>query len=137
MHDMSPADARSSTYDIQLAELLNAPPLLPPKPTTTTDPNPTPTEPALCPGAPRPTYPVFAAKGWKVSPVLGRLAGAPRQIMVDSKGHLLVLQRDTGVTGHEVDSTGCVIGTKMVVADSQFNHGMDVIGNKLFVTLVT
>ncbi|TEB28505.1 cellulose binding iron reductase [Coprinellus micaceus] len=109
MHDMSPVDAQSSTYDIQLAELLNAPPLLPPKPTTTTDPNPTPTEPALCPGAPRPTYPVFAAKGWKVSPVLGRLAGAPRQIMVDSKGHLLVLQRDIGVTGHEVDSTGCLM----------------------------
>lgn len=133
MHTLNTVDARSTTYDIQLAELINAPPLIPPTPTTTVDPNPTPTEPALCPDAPKPTYPVFAAAGWKVSPVLGRLAGAPRQIMVDSKGHLLVLQRDIGVTGHELDSNGCVTSTKTIVADSQFNHGMDVVGNKLFV----
>ncbi|KAJ3504827.1 hypothetical protein NMY22_g17790 [Coprinellus aureogranulatus] len=54
--------------------------------------------------------------------------------MVDSKGHLLVLQRDIGVTGHEVDETGCVISTKTIIADSQFNHGMDVVGDKLFVS---
>lgn len=64
MHSMNTVDARSTTYDLQLAEFINAPPLIPPTPTTTPGPDPTPTEPALCPNAPKPTYPVFAAVGW-------------------------------------------------------------------------
>ncbi|KAG2006938.1 cellobiose dehydrogenase [Coprinopsis cinerea AmutBmut pab1-1] len=135
LHTLDTVAGRSDAYDTDLGQLTNAPPLVPPTPTTTTTgTGPTPTEPALCPGAPRPTYPLYVASGWKVTPVLGRLAGAPRQIMVDSRGNLLVLQRDIGVTGHTVDENGCVTGTKMVVADSSFNHGLDVVGNKLFVS---
>ncbi|EAU83866.2 cellulose binding iron reductase [Coprinopsis cinerea okayama7 len=107
LHTLDTVAGRSDAYDTDLGQLTNAPPLVPPTPTTTTTgTGPTPTEPALCPGAPRPTYPLYVASGWKVTPVLGRLAGAPRQIMVDSRGNLLVLQRDIGVTGHTVDENG-------------------------------
>ncbi|TFK28294.1 hypothetical protein FA15DRAFT_701183 [Coprinopsis marcescibilis] len=88
--------------------------------------------PINCAGAPAPSYAMTVAAGWQSTPVLGRLR-SPRGITADSRGNLLVLQRGLGVTGHQVDANGCVVGTsKTIVADTRLNHAIDVVGNKLF-----
>ncbi|TFK24069.1 hypothetical protein FA15DRAFT_436220 [Coprinopsis marcescibilis] len=136
MHQLNTVNARSADYDADLAKLVNAAPLVPPKPTgTLTDPGPTPTATTtpLCPGAPNSIYSLHAATGWKASAVLSRLS-SPRGLAVDSKGNLLVLQREIGITGHQVDARGCVTSSKVVIEDKTLNHAVDVVGNKLYST---
>ncbi|EAU83830.2 hypothetical protein CC1G_09499 [Coprinopsis cinerea okayama7 len=137
-HILNTVNARSASYDTILSQLANAPPLTPgggtpgPTPTTaTTTQIPTPTGPLSCPGAPAPSYVMNVAPGWRVTPVLGRLR-SPRGITMDSRGNLLVLQRGIGVTGHQVDANGCVTSSQTIIQDTRLNHGLDVVGNKLY-----
>lgn len=129
---MNTPDAVADQYDVLLAQLRNAPPLDPGSPTGTEPPGPTPTVPALCSGAPNSIYSLNVAEGWKAGVVLSRLS-APRAVVVDSKNNLIVLQRDIGITGHTLDANGCVTSTKIIIEDATFNHGLDVVGNKLYV----
>jgi DNA-binding beta-propeller fold protein YncE len=71
--------------------------------------------------------------GWRVMGLLGRLS-SPRGIAMDTQGHLLVSERNKGITGHVLDANGCVTSSKTVVQDNGPNHGIDVNpeGTKLF-----
>ncbi|RXW23642.1 hypothetical protein EST38_g2206 [Candolleomyces aberdarensis] len=133
VHTLNTPDAVAAQYDILLAQLTNAPPLDPGSPTGTEPPGPTPTVPALCSGAPNSIYSLNTAEGWKAGVVLSRLS-APRAVVVDSRNNLIVLQRDIGITGHTLDANGCVTSTKIIIEDATFNHGLDVVGNKLYVS---
>lgn len=77
------------------------------------------------------------ASGWRVMPVLGRLS-SPRGITLDSRGNLIVVQRGLGVTGHTLNSDGCVTSTKTIISDTSLNHAVEFnpSGNKLFARLV-
>lgn len=57
----------------------------------------------------------------------------PRGIVIDTLGNLLVVERGKGVTGHRLNAQGCVISSKVVIADTSLNHGIDVnvLGNRL------
>ncbi|KAH6903269.1 hypothetical protein BKA70DRAFT_1404253 [Coprinopsis sp. MPI-PUGE-AT-0042] len=130
-HALDTVAARSSTYQAQLSQLAGAPPLAPGTPSSTTTSGPTPTGSFSCPGAPVPSYVMNVASGWKVAPVLGGLR-SPRGVIMDSRGQLLVVQRGLGITGHTLDSNGCVTSSKTIVANTVLNHGIDVLDNKLY-----
>lgn len=50
---------------------------------------------------------------------------------MDSEGHLLVVERGIGITGHTLDDNGCVTNSKVIIDDDRLNHGIDVVGNRL------
>ncbi|KAG2006953.1 cellobiose dehydrogenase [Coprinopsis cinerea AmutBmut pab1-1] len=50
----------------------------------------------------------------------------PRGITLDTRGNLLVVERGRGLTGHTLDANGCVTSSKVVIQDTQINHGIDV-----------
>ncbi|KAJ3506709.1 hypothetical protein NLJ89_g6719 [Agrocybe chaxingu] len=82
--------------------------------------------PLLCPGAPSPRFPLFAAEGWQATSVLGNLS-TPRGILLDAYGNLVILERGIGVTAYEVDKKGCVVqgSGKVVVEDRRLNHAVE------------
>ncbi|KAH6903296.1 hypothetical protein BKA70DRAFT_1566904 [Coprinopsis sp. MPI-PUGE-AT-0042] len=86
----------------------------------------------LCSGAANPRYPLTVASGWRAGVVLSGLS-TPRGITIDTRGNLLVIQRNRGLTGHTVDSNGCVTSTKTIIANTALNHAIDVhpSGNRL------
>ncbi|KAH6903287.1 cellobiose dehydrogenase [Coprinopsis sp. MPI-PUGE-AT-0042] len=134
LHDLDVSAARSSSYNASLERLVAAPPLTPPDdaptPTSSSQAPPASTGPVSCPGAPAPRYPLNVAKGWGATPILGGLS-TPRGIILDSEGHPLVLERGIGVTGHTLDSNGCVTNSTVVVEDDRLNHAVDVVGTRL------
>jgi hypothetical protein len=69
-------------------------------------------------------------KGWVATAVLGSLT-TPRGITLDSQGNLLVIERGKGLTGHRLDSDGCVLSSRVIIEDENLNHGLDVNGNRL------
>jgi hypothetical protein len=50
----------------------------------------------------------------------------PRGLTIDTRGNLLVIQRNRGLTGHTVDAMGCVTSTKTIIANTALNHAIDV-----------
>jgi hypothetical protein len=70
------------------------------------------------------------AEGWGATPVLSGLS-TPRGIIIDSAGHLLVMERGVGITGHTLDANGCVTDSKVIVDDKRLNHAVDVVGSRL------
>jgi hypothetical protein len=51
---------------------------------------------------------------------------------MDSKGQLLIVQRGLGITGHTLDSNGCVASSKTIISNTVLNHGIDVLDGKLY-----
>jgi hypothetical protein len=70
-------------------------------------------------------------------PVLGRLS-TPRGIAMDTKGNLIVIERNKGVTGHTLNADGCVTSSKTIIQDNGPNHGIDFnpAGNQLYARYV-
>ncbi|KAJ2916211.1 hypothetical protein MD484_g4181, partial [Candolleomyces efflorescens] len=130
---LNTASAHSNSYSSVLSQYQNAPPLSGGGTPTTTSP-PLPTSSAnSCPGAPQPSYAMTVASGWRFMPVLGRLS-TPRGIAMDTKGNLIVIERNKGVTGHTLNADGCVTSSKTIIADNGPNHGIDFnpAGNQLY-----
>jgi len=75
---------------------------------------------------------MVVASGWRVAPILGKLSN-PRGIVLDSRGNLLVVERNKGITIHTLGSNGCVTSSKTLISDTSLNHGIDInaAGNKL------
>ncbi|KAF9057253.1 hypothetical protein BJ165DRAFT_1333787, partial [Panaeolus papilionaceus] len=133
LYGLDVSNWHSSNYNTILQTLTNAPPISG-SPTSTTSSVPSPTSTVVtCPGAPNPVYTMVPASGWRVMPVLGRLS-SPRGITLDSRGNLIVVQRGLGVTGHTLNSDGCVTSTKTIISDTSLNHAVEFnpSGNKLF-----
>lgn len=129
-HGINFSAAQSSQYQQYLTTLQNAPMITPPA-TTTSSQAPQPSGPISCPGAPQPSYALNAAQGFRVTTLLGRLT-TPRGIALDSRGQLLVVERGRGISAHVLDSNGCVTSSRLLISDTTLNHGIDVVGNKLY-----
>ncbi|TFK28249.1 soluble quino protein glucose dehydrogenase [Coprinopsis marcescibilis] len=99
---------------------------------------PPPSNTVVCARAPAPSFPVSVASGFRAGPVLGGLT-IPRGLTLDSRGNLLIVERGKGVTGHTVDNNGCVTRSRVVIADTDLNHGIGLSedGTKLFASSST
>ncbi|KAG2006962.1 cellobiose dehydrogenase [Coprinopsis cinerea AmutBmut pab1-1] len=134
-HDFDVSSARSDSYDMALQQLQAAPPLRPPieedapSPSTPAE-RPTGSNPSACANAPQASHAFKTGPGWVGTPVLGGLR-TPRGIILDGRGNLLVIERGKGLTGHTLDSEGCVTNSKLIIDDTRLNHGIDVVGNRL------
>jgi hypothetical protein len=111
-----------------------------PAPSTTTTqltppptPQPSPAEPpaapklaipASCPGVAAPRFPIAAASGWKVVKLAQGLK-TPRDIVVDKKNNLLMIENGKGLSVHTFGPDGCIASSKLVINNGQLNHGLD------------
>ncbi|KAH9889703.1 soluble quino protein glucose/sorbosone dehydrogenase [Xylariomycetidae sp. FL2044] len=76
-----------------------------------------------CPNIPPARYPYELAAGWSSIKVVDGLT-RPRDIVVDAKGRLLMVESGKGVTQHTVDANGCITSSRVVVATPDLNHGI-------------
>ncbi|RXW15117.1 hypothetical protein EST38_g10738 [Candolleomyces aberdarensis] len=134
-HAFDVSAARSDSYSTSLEQLVAAPALRPPlgdagSPTATAAESGTTGNPVACANAPNPSFALTTGKGWVATAVLGSLT-TPRGITLDSQGNLLVIERGKGLTGHRLDSDGCVLSSRVIIEDENLNHGLDVNGNRL------
>lgn len=125
-HDLGAA--RSPEFDTWVSDNIIEPPGETPtaSPTVTTTPGPTssPTgSPTGCPSVDEPNFPLEIAEGWELVKLAGELT-TPRGIVVDSAGNLLVVQNGVGITAHILDDTGCVASSKVLIEDTNLNHGI-------------
>lgn len=123
-HDLGAA--RSPDFDTWVSDNIIEPPGETPtsSPTSTTTPSPTATStPTGCPSVDEPNFPLEIAEGWEVIKLAGDLT-TPRGIVVDSAGNLLVVENGVGITAHILDDTGCVASSKVLIDDTNLNHGI-------------
>lgn len=79
--------------------------------------------PASCAGAGNPTFSSQLASGWKATKIAGGLT-SPRSIQFDSAGNMLVVQSGKGISYHVMGADGCITSTKMLVSQTNLNHGI-------------
>lgn len=79
--------------------------------------------PASCSSAGAPTFPGTLASGWKATKIAGGLT-SPRSIQFDSAGNMLVVQSGKGISYHKMGADGCVTSTKMLLSQTNLNHGI-------------
>lgn len=79
--------------------------------------------PASCPGVPAVSFPFQVASGWTAIKVAGGLT-LPRSIVVDNEGRLLLVQNGLGITQHTLTSEGCIQSSRVLIAQTNLNHGM-------------
>ncbi|KAF2471707.1 cellobiose dehydrogenase-like protein [Lindgomyces ingoldianus] len=94
--------------------------------TSVTSPTSTPIStgiPASCSGVNALKNPALTAPGWKAVKVAGDLI-QPRGVVIDSAGHLLVVQNGHGITAHEIGPNGCIKSTKDLIVQMNLNHGI-------------
>jgi glucose/arabinose dehydrogenase len=68
-------------------------------------------------------FPLEAAEGWSWVKIAGGLR-APRGMVVDSKGNLIVVEQGKGVSVHTIGPDGCIASTKSLIANYALNHGI-------------
>jgi len=79
--------------------------------------------PASCPGVPAARYPSTVASGWRAVKIAGNMR-APRGVVIDSAGHLLVVETGKGITVHTLADTGCIASSKTLITSTALNHGI-------------
>lgn len=79
--------------------------------------------PASCSGAGNPQFQGNLASGWKATKIAGGLT-SPRSIQFDTAGNMLVVQAGKGISYHVVGADGCITSTKMLVSQTNLNHGI-------------
>lgn len=84
-----------------------------------------------CPGGPVPQAPIITAPGFLYAPVVANLS-YPRGITLDSRGNILVVELDKGISAHTVDENGCVTSSKLIVANNNLTNGLDVHLDRLY-----
>jgi len=82
------------------------------------------TLPESCPGVAAARFPIQAADGWKVVKLAQGLT-TPRDIVVDKKNNLLVIENGKGLSAHTFGSNGCIASSKLIINNGQLNHGLD------------
>ncbi|RDL39301.1 Uncharacterized protein BP5553_03641 [Venustampulla echinocandica] len=95
------------------------------KTTLETSPAPSATNgaiPASC-SASAPKYPYKLATGWKATKVLGGLR-TPRAVISDTLGSLLIVESGKGISVHTISADGCTGATKMLISQTNLNHGI-------------
>ncbi|KAI0595695.1 soluble quino protein glucose/sorbosone dehydrogenase [Biscogniauxia sp. FL1348] len=81
------------------------------------------TVPSSCPDVPPPLYPYSLRPGWSAVKVAGGLT-SPRDLVIDPRGRLLVVQEGVGVSKHTVDVDGCITASQPLISKSELNHGI-------------
>ncbi|KAI1129007.1 soluble quino protein glucose dehydrogenase [Nemania abortiva] len=76
-----------------------------------------------CPGVPAALHPYSTAPGWSYVKVADGLHG-PRDLVFDSQGRLLIVEEGFGVSQHIVDANGCIIKTRVLISNTDLNHGI-------------
>ncbi|KAI3319470.1 soluble quino protein glucose dehydrogenase [Xylariaceae sp. AK1471] len=76
-----------------------------------------------CPNFPGPLHPYNTAPGWSYTKVADGLHN-PRDLIFDSQGRLLIVQKGVGVSQHSVDANGCITNTRLLVSNADLNHGI-------------
>jgi glucose/arabinose dehydrogenase len=71
-----------------------------------------------------PRFPIQAADGWKVVKLAQGLT-TPRDIVVDKKNNLLVIENGKGLSVHTFGPDGCIASSKLIINNGQLNHGLD------------
>ncbi|EUC30277.1 iron reductase domain protein [Bipolaris zeicola 26-R-13] len=92
-------------------------------PSATAKPVATATIPASCSGAGNPAFQGNLAAGWKATKIAGGMT-SPRSIQFDNAGNMLVVQSGKGISYHKMGADGCVTSTKMLISQSNLNHGI-------------
>ena len=70
-----------------------------------------------------PRFPVNVASGWTFNGIATGLVW-PRTLVFDNAGHLLVLDRGTGILGYTLAPDGSVASTTTVWSDEYLSHGL-------------
>ncbi|KAI1431472.1 soluble quino protein glucose dehydrogenase [Xylaria sp. CBS 124048] len=78
---------------------------------------------APCPNIPSPLHPYNTAPGWSYIKVADGLH-SPRDLTFDNQGRLLIIQEGVGLSQHTVDTNGCVTNTRLLIPNSDLNHGI-------------
>ncbi|KAI0508837.1 soluble quino protein glucose dehydrogenase [Xylaria bambusicola] len=76
-----------------------------------------------CPNIPDPLYPYKTAPGWSYLKVGGGLH-SPRDLVLDGKGRLLIIEEGLGLSQHIVDANGCITNSRLLISDPDLNHGI-------------
>ncbi|GAP86995.2 putative iron reductase domain protein [Rosellinia necatrix] len=76
-----------------------------------------------CPNIPASPYQYNTAPGWSYVKVANGLH-SPRDLTIDSHGRLLVVEEGVGISQHIVDTTGCITNTRLLIANTDLNHGI-------------
>ena len=79
--------------------------------------------PTSCSGVSNARYPATLASGWRAVKIAGGLQ-LPRGIILDSAGHLLIVENGKGITVRTLDANGCVTASKTLVSQNNLNHGI-------------
>jgi hypothetical protein len=85
-------------------------------------PRQTATIPSSCSGL-TPRYASSIASGWRATKIKGSLR-TPRGIVIDSAGHLLVVEVGLGISAHTLDASGCIASSKTLISQTNLNHGI-------------
>ncbi|KAI0551316.1 soluble quino protein glucose dehydrogenase [Xylaria curta] len=86
-----------------------------------------------CPNVPDAIAQYNTAPGWSYVKVAGGLQ-SPRDLVLDSRGRLLIVQDGVGLSQHLVDANGCITNTRIIISNPDLNHGvcLSADGNTLF-----
>ncbi|KAI0965788.1 soluble quino protein glucose dehydrogenase [Xylaria arbuscula] len=76
-----------------------------------------------CPNIPAPLCPYETAPGWSYVKVADGLH-SPRDLVLDGKGRLLVVEEGLGISQHIVGSNGCITNTRLLISNTDLNHGI-------------
>lgn len=77
---------------------------------------------------PAPLYQYNTAPGWSYVKVADGLH-SPRDLIVDSRGRLLIIEKGAGLSQHTVDSAGCIISSRLLISNTDLNHGVCLSGD--------
>ncbi|KAI1340206.1 hypothetical protein F5Y15DRAFT_423210 [Xylariaceae sp. FL0016] len=96
------------------------------------------TKPMTCPNTPPVLNPYQVAPGWSAVKVAGELT-SPRDLVIDSKGRILIVEEGTGISQHTVDHNGCINSSRTLISNDELNHGiyLGINGNTLFASSAT
>ncbi|KAI1302705.1 soluble quino protein glucose dehydrogenase [Xylaria venustula] len=76
-----------------------------------------------CLNIPASRYPYETAPGWSYVKVADGLH-SPRDLVIDGQGRLLIVEEGLGISQHIVDSNGCITNTRLLISDTDLNHGI-------------
>ncbi|KAI8953048.1 soluble quino protein glucose dehydrogenase [Xylaria longipes] len=76
-----------------------------------------------CPNVPDAVARYNTAPGWSYVKVAGGLH-SPRDLILDSRGRLLIVEKGVGLSQHFVNANGCITNTRLLIYNTELNHGI-------------
>ncbi|KAI2641273.1 soluble quino protein glucose dehydrogenase [Xylaria nigripes] len=76
-----------------------------------------------CPNVADTLHPYNTAPGWSYIKVADGLH-SPRDLIFDSQGRLLIIQKGAGLSQHTVDVNGCITTMRLLISNADLNHGV-------------